>query len=152
MAGINFNKGEAQGNLTKDPKVFENKNGSKTVMLTLACNWKSKNGEGTDYVPVKWIVPEGKDGLLPYLTKGKEVYVEFTPRLGQSYTDANGETVYPGVELMVRRIIPGRSPQGAAEAPAAAQPTAAVEQVEAVVSAAPGAVVIPEEIDFSNAQ
>ena len=100
------NHGVAIGRLTRDPKVFDNTDGSKKVMLTLACqdNFKGKDGKkGTQFIPLTAFVSKDKDGLgvYAYMHKGDLVGVEYAVRTG-SYTDENTkETVYT-TELYVQ--------------------------------------------------
>lgn len=128
------NHGVAIGRLTRDPKVFDNTDGSKKVMLTLACqdNFKGSDGKrGTQFVPVVAFIPKDKFGLgvYAYMHKGDLVSVEYNVRSG-SYEDANKETVYT-TELYVQSVDlmenAATTQARAAQAAASAAPAPAAE-------------------------
>lgn len=102
MAIINTdNFGIATGRLPKDPKIFENKDGSKSVRFTLMIrnNFKSKDGsyesQGIDF---QAFVPAGTDGDGVYgiLKTGMLVQVTYEPR-SNNYTDKDGVAHYEQV-------------------------------------------------------
>ena len=84
------------GRTTRSPKIMENTNGGKTVLLTLAVNrGKNKDGEQlVDYVPVKGFVAKDakSNGPYDYIGKGQLVAIEGQLRSGQFEKD--GEMVY----------------------------------------------------------
>lgn len=92
------NFGIVEGRLTREPKVFENENGSKKVVLTLATKRNYKNSDGkveSDFVGLEgFVAPNAKGlGVYDYMHKGDLVGAEYTVRTG-SYTDKNGEEQY----------------------------------------------------------
>lgn len=90
------NFGIVQGNLAKDPKVFENADGSKKVYLTVAArnNFPSKDGStGTQFIDLQAFIPKGGNmGPLEYLKKGSHTTLAYTV-VRDSY-EKDGETVY----------------------------------------------------------
>lgn len=111
MATINTaNFGIALGRLTKDPVLFDNKDGSKKVMITVACqdNFKNKAGERqTQFVQLEGFISNKSQGLgvYEYMHKGDLVQVAYGVRTN-NYTDKSGNPVYTqvlsinGVQLM----------------------------------------------------
>lgn len=99
------NYGVVEGRLTKDPVVFNNTDGSKKVMLTIAAqdNFKNKDGvRGTQFVPVEGFITNKQAGLgvYEYLHKGDLVGIEYTVR-SNAYTDKKtNEKVYATVMLV----------------------------------------------------
>lgn len=69
-----LNRCEFIGNLGDDPEVRAMPNGDSVTKIRIACNWKSKNAEGVDWIPV---VAFGKlaDIMGQYLRKGSKVYI-----------------------------------------------------------------------------
>ena len=103
---------------------MENKNGGKTVLMTLAVN-RGKDREGkhlVDYIQVKGFVAKDakSNGPYDYIGKGQLIAIEAQLRSG-SY-EKDGEMVYTtdvvinngGVSLIER----SRAAEGDAEAPA----------------------------------
>lgn len=61
------------GNLTRDAKIFKLKGDRVLAVITVAINYRKRNGEeGTDYIPVKFVTTEK---TAKYLLKGKKVAV-----------------------------------------------------------------------------
>lgn len=62
------------GRLGRDPETRYTADGSPVTNISIACRWKSKNGEGTEWVPVVFF---GKLAEIAgqYLTKGSQVFV-----------------------------------------------------------------------------
>lgn len=72
------------GNLTRDARIFTIKDNRVLAIVTVAVNYKKRNGEdGVDYIPVKFVT---KENVAKYLLKGKKVAI--TGRL-QSYVKDN---------------------------------------------------------------
>lgn len=98
MANIR-NLGIVEGRLTKDPVVFENSDGSKKVMVTVAVqdNYKNANtGErGTQFINLEAFVSNKSKGLgaFDYMKKGDLVGFEYTVR-SNNYTDKEGVQHY----------------------------------------------------------
>lgn len=98
MTQINANNfAKVTGRLTRDPAFFENKDGSKTVKLTLAYSEefvrKSETEAKPRYVDLTGFIPAGKgDGVYAYVTRGSKVGVFYEPYT-QVFT-RGGKTVY----------------------------------------------------------
>ena len=115
------------GRTTRSPKIMENKNGGKTVLLTLAVNrGKNKDGEQlVDYIPVKGFVAKDakSNGPYDYIGKGQLVAIEGQLRSGQFEKD--GEMVYTtdivinngGVTLLEKSRVADDKEAPAEEAP-----------------------------------
>ena len=69
-----LNRCEFIGNLGADPEVRNTQSGDQVASIRIACGWKSKNGEGTEWIPVVFF---GKLAEIAgkYLHKGSKVYV-----------------------------------------------------------------------------
>lgn len=82
------------GRLTRDPKVFPNKDGSKKVSFTVAAdqNFTNAQGErGTDYVPVEAFVRASTNGTGPFANIHEGDLVALNIRLRQDRYMKNGE-------------------------------------------------------------
>ncbi|WP_340375869.1 single-stranded DNA-binding protein [Streptomyces sp. SS7] len=91
------NNGQLIGRLANDPKVFENKDGSKKVLFTVFTDrayTNAQNQRDSDAVPVEAFVRAQTQGLGPYanIHKGDLVAVGFSLRMDR-YTK-NGEQVF----------------------------------------------------------
>ncbi|WP_026927400.1 single-stranded DNA-binding protein [Granulicoccus phenolivorans] len=91
------NTGTVIGRLTADPRVFENRDGSKKVSFTVAAdqNYTNAAGErGTDFVPVEAFVRAEVRGTGPYgsIHRGDLVAVNFSVR--QERFQRNGAEVF----------------------------------------------------------
>ena len=91
------NNGQLIGRLANDPKVFENKDGSKKVLFTVFTDrayTNAQNQRDSDAVPVEAFVRAQTQGLGPYanIHKGDLVAVGYTLRMDR-YTK-NGEPVF----------------------------------------------------------
>lgn len=114
MALNQCNNGTLVGNLAKDPVVFDNTDGSKKVILTVAAqrNYKDKKTgkREADFVTVERFVPANqKMGVFDYCKKGQGVIVTYTVQ-PQSY-EKNGETVYEQ-KLVISDVTLLGSPRG----------------------------------------
>jgi single-strand DNA-binding protein len=69
-----LNRCEFIGRLGKDPETRYTKDGSAVTSISIACGWKSKNGEGTEWVPIVFF---GRQAEIAgeYLRKGSQCYV-----------------------------------------------------------------------------
>lgn len=93
------------GRLTRDLQIIPNKNGSKTVLFTLAVQRNRKDKDGnrqTDYIPVKaFIAKDAKsNGPFDYMSKGQLVAIE--AELRSSQYEKDGQTVY-GLDVTVKQ-------------------------------------------------
>ena len=123
------NFGVAEGRLTRDPYIVENRDGSKKVMLTVAAQNDFKNKDGkrdSQFISLEGFIPAGKDaGVYTLLHKGDMVGLGYTVRTN-NYTDKNGETVYSQVlfiqtvDLRETKAAAAAHAAGSAAAPAAA--------------------------------
>ncbi|MFI8089121.1 single-stranded DNA-binding protein [Streptomyces sp. NPDC086080] len=91
------NNGQLIGRLANDPKVFENKDGSKKVLFTVFTDrayTNAQNQRDSDAVPVEAFVRAQTQGLGPYanIHKGDLVAVGFTLRMDRY--SKNGEPVF----------------------------------------------------------
>lgn len=78
----------AIGMLGRD--AFKNEvNGKAVINFTLASSKKVKGEQKTDWINCSWWTENV--GILPYLTKGTQIYVEGEPRARQ-FTSKAGET------------------------------------------------------------
>lgn len=159
MARINpRNNGTAIGRLASDPRLFENKDGSRTVRLTVLVDqdFTDRNGErGTDAVPVERFIPTDRgNGVFDMVHQGDLVQVSYRTTV-DSYVDRDGERRYvtklivADVQMLEsRKVTTARLAKRAAEQDAqnratqAAQPVAPapVQQVAPAPVAAPAPV------------
>jgi len=72
-----INKAIVAGNLTRDPELRYTGQGTAVLNMTVACNYRVKNGdEWTDKAEYIGVVVWGKraENLTPYLSKGSPVF------------------------------------------------------------------------------
>ncbi|MEU6261829.1 single-stranded DNA-binding protein [Saccharopolyspora shandongensis] len=91
------NNGQLIGRLARDPKVFENKDGSKKVLFTIFADrnyTNTKNERPSDGIPVEAFVRAQTQGLGPYsnIHRGDLVAVGYALRMDR-YTK-NGAEVF----------------------------------------------------------
>lgn len=119
MATINPDSfGIATGRLARDPKVFENKDGSKSVRFTLMIRnaFKGADGNyGSQGIDYQAFVPKTVDGLGVYgvLKTGSLVQVTYEPR-ENNFTDKDGVAHYEQILFVTDVRI--REPKSAAAA------------------------------------
>jgi len=103
------NNGTVLGRLARDPKIFTNSDGSKSVNFVVMADRGYKDDQGKDVadaVPVTAFVRSQTDiNVTPFVNihKGDLVRVNTTIRVGKPY-QKNGETIYPGPEIAVEYI------------------------------------------------
>lgn len=104
-------KMQAIGNLGKDC-VVNTVNGKNVINFTLAHTEKYRDSQGNNQEKTIWVdcaYWSDKTGLAPYLTKGKQVYVDGQPEV-KSYQRNDGT---PGASLSLRvrdvQLLGGRS-------------------------------------------
>ena len=90
----------ATGRLTQDPIVFDNSDGSKVVIVKLACKTGRVDANGepvTEFEDFRRFITKDAAGLGPFahIHKGDLVGVSGTWRADKPYTDKGGNTVYP---------------------------------------------------------
>lgn len=129
------NFGIAEGRLTKDPVIFNNNDGSRKIMVTLAVqdNFKGRDGKkGTQFIDLEAFVGAGQqsNGVFEYIHKGDLVGIEYTVRTNNY--EKNGETVYGQVLFIQnvdlkesKNVTDARRAQGDAEPAAAPAPAPA---------------------------
>lgn len=88
----NLNRCEFIGNLGNDPEMKAMPSGDSVTNISLACNWKSKNAEGTEWVRV---VAFGKlaEIMGQCLSKGSKVFIAGKMRT-RKWTDQSGTERY----------------------------------------------------------
>lgn len=92
------NFGTSTGRLTREPVVFENKDGSRKVLFTLAVpnNYKNKEGKrDANFIAYEGFVNADKVGLgvYDYMHTGDLVSVSYSVR-SKNYTRKDGTAVY----------------------------------------------------------
>ena len=117
------------GNLGKDC-VVNTVNGKNVINFTVAHTEKYRDSQGNNQEKTTWVdcaYWTDRTAISPYLTKGKQVYVEGTPE-ARSFQRNDGT---PGSSLSLRvrdiQLLGGRGENGnvaSASAPAAAVPSA----------------------------
>lgn len=118
------------GNLGKDC-VVNTVNGKNVINFTVAHTEKYRDSQGNNQEKTTWVdcaYWTDKTAISPYLTKGKQVFVEGTPE-ARSFQRNDGT---PGSSLSLRvrdiQLLGGRSDTGgmasSASAPASSVPTA----------------------------
>lgn len=102
------------GHLGKDPEVRYSSAGNAIANFSIACGWKTKEKEGTEWVS---ITAFGKLGEIcgQYLKKGSQVYVSgrFTT---EKYTDKQGIEKY-STKIIAEQMQMLGSKQGSTSAP-----------------------------------
>lgn len=99
------------GRLGKDPEVKQMSNGKSVANFSVACGWKGKDTEGTE-----WVNCVAYDKLAEiigqYLTKGSQVYIEgkMRTRKWQDKTGADRYTTEIAVDQM--QMLGGKSEGG----------------------------------------
>lgn len=76
------NFGIANGILKNDPVIFDNKDGSKKILLTVLASDMTRDANGNrtfQRIPLQGFIPKTYNGIGPYkyLKKGEEVHVEY---------------------------------------------------------------------------
>lgn len=95
MASVNpRNTGTATGRLTKDPVVFENRDGSRKVVLSVAMrnNYKDADGEvGSQFADFTgFVAKDAKAAVYEMVHSGDLVTVSYELR-NDNWTDGQGE-------------------------------------------------------------
>ena len=102
------------GNLGKDC-IVNTVNGKNVINFTVAHTEKYRDSQGNNQEKTTWVdcaYWTDRTGISPYLTKGKQVYVEGTPEV-RTFTRNDG-TAGASLSLRVREIqlVGGRSDSG----------------------------------------
>lgn len=140
------------GRLTRDLTVMENKDGSKTVLGTIAvdANYKTRGGETiTDFIPFSSYVGKQVDGVGSWSLVGKGDLIGLSASLQVRPYEKNGEMVYPAPEVRVdgypqfmesravttaRRAEQAKAAEAPAEAPTEADKDAQIAALQAQVA------------------
>ena len=106
------------GNLGKDC-IVNTVNGKNVINFTVAHTEKYRDSQGNNQEKTTWVdcaYWTDRTGISPYLTKGKQVYVEGTPEV-RTFTRNDG-TAGASLSLRVREIqlVGGRSDSGGSSA------------------------------------
>lgn len=97
MALNQNNFGIVTGRLTRDVTVFENKDGSKKVLVNVAVdnNYESRDGKRhSQFLPLEAYVPATVEGLGAFAHMAKGDQVGFEIHLESDQYEKNGATVY----------------------------------------------------------
>ena len=130
------------GNLGKDC-IVNTVNGKNVINFTVAHTEKYNDSQGNKQEKTTWVdcaYWTDRTGISPYLTKGKQVYVEGTPEV-RSFTRNDGT---PGASLSLRirevQLLGGRSDNGTS-------PGVTAESYSASKAEIPNAADVNEPID-----
>lgn len=101
------NYGIVTGRLVRDPKIYNNREGSRKVLFTVAVldNYKSKDGHyHSQFVSLEAFVPgkQKDNGVYGYINSGDLIICSYTVQ-SNVYTNKDGNTVY-GQVLMVNDV------------------------------------------------
>ena len=95
---------ELTGRLTREPKVFENEDGSKKrALFSVACNSKNGDTESVDFIPCIMWGDERVPKLTPWMLKGRMVQVRGELRT-RDIRDDDGNFVRKEFEVIVRQL------------------------------------------------
>jgi single-strand DNA-binding protein len=86
-----LNRAEFIGRLVKDPEMRYAASGTGMCTFTLACGWKTKEKEGTEYVRVV-AYQKLAEIITQYMKKGSQMYV--SGRMTTRSYDKDGEKRY----------------------------------------------------------
>lgn len=130
------NFGITEGRLTKDPVVFNNKDGSRKIMITVAAQNSYKNKAGvreSQFLPFEAFVPAANatNGVFDYTHKGDLVGIEYEVRNNNYKDPKTGEDVY-GIVLFVQNVDlkEGKAKTDARQAAAQTEAAATEEPAE----------------------
>jgi len=131
------------GNLGKDC-IVNSVNGKNVINFTVAHTEKFRDSQGNNQERTTWVdcaYWTDRTGISPYLTKGKQVFVEGTPEV-RTFTRNDG-TAGASLSLRVREVqlLGGRGDTGGSPG------TATVESYSSSKTSIPNAADISEPID-----
>lgn len=100
------NTGTLIGRLANDPKAFENKDGSKKVLITLYVDrpYKKDGKTISDAISTEAFVNKATNGLGPFGYAHKGDLVAVSTHIEQMAYDVNGETKYPAPKIVIDDI------------------------------------------------
>lgn len=95
------NYGMVTGRLAKDLEVYNNRGGSRKILMLVAAqdNYTGRDGKrNCQFIPLEAFVPSGQkdNGVFEYLGCGDLVSCSYSVR-NNTYTDKDGKTVYNNV-------------------------------------------------------
>lgn len=101
------NYGVLTGRLTKEPMIYDNRDGSRKIRFTLAVQdsfTDSEGNRGSQFIPLEAFISAKKqgNGVYDYLDRGDFITCSYTVQ-NNNYTDKNGEKVY-GLALLVDTV------------------------------------------------
>lgn len=116
------------GNLGKDC-VVNTVNGKNVINFTVAHTEKYRDSQGNNQEKTTWVdcaYWTDRTGISPYLTKGKQVFVEGTPEV-RTFTRQDG-TAGASLSLRIREVqlLGGRGEGGPASAASSSASTSSV--------------------------
>ena len=88
---IDLNRAEFIGRLVKDPEVRHSPDGTASCSFTLACGWKTKSKEGTEFIRVV-AYQKLAEIIGQYMKKGSQMYV--SGRMTTRSYEKDGEKRY----------------------------------------------------------
>lgn len=97
------------GRLGKDPEIRYLPNGDAVASFSIACGWKGKDKEGTEWIPVT-VFGKLAEICGEYLTKGSQVFIQ--GRFKTDKYEKNGETKYSTKIVADRMQMLGGRPTG----------------------------------------
>lgn len=108
-----LNRADFIGRLGKDPSTSYLPSGDAVTNINLAVGWKTKEKEGTEWVPVVFF---GKlaEIVSQYLTKGSQVYVSGRFRT-RKWTDKDGNDRYTSEIVADKMQMLGSKPRDAGD-------------------------------------
>jgi len=100
------NTGTLIGRLANDPKAFENKDGSKKVLITLYVDrpYKKEGKTVSDAISTEAFVNKATNGLGPFAYAHKGDLVAVSTHIEQMAYDVNGEMKYPAPKVVIDDI------------------------------------------------
>lgn len=158
-----LNNATLTGRLSQELKVWDNKDGSKTVAAKIAVddNYKTKGEIQTNHIPLRVFVPKTMDGIGSWnLLNVGDLFTVNAALVAKPYTDKNGQKQFP-LEVQVdgfpqflesKATVEARAAKKAAAQPAADAPESEEDELarlraESAQRNAPAAA--PAE-DYSN--
>ncbi len=102
------NFGVATGRLTREPIFFDNRDGSRKVIFTIAAqnDYPDKNGNyKSQFIPLEAFIPAKwkSDGVYAYMNQGDMVSCSYTIQ-NNNYKDKNGKEIFD-LTMLVDEII-----------------------------------------------
>lgn len=102
MANPN-NFGVLTGRVSQDKRVFENRDGSKTLLVSIAVDDNFRSGPDnkaqTQFISGRAFIPKGTKGLGSWDRVGKGDLISVGTRLAAAPYQKDGKTVFPDVQV-----------------------------------------------------